>query len=128
MGPPQGAPAPDMGGQEAPVSAPGAPVIEAFRTLAIFVASRMEQGDPAASQMQQGLQMVVQAMQQGAQAPGAPAPQGPPAPAPAPVPAQQGTPAMGNAQAGATPMTENQGRGVPATRGAAPAQRAVPVM
>jgi hypothetical protein len=128
--PPQ-AGAPPMGGQEAPAGAPGAPVIEAFRTLAIFVAGRLEQGDPAASQMQQGLQMVVQAMQQGASAqqPGAPAPQGQPAPAPAPVPAQQGAPAMGAPGAGRVQMTENQGKGVPAMRGAVPAQgRAVPVM
>lgn len=106
-----GAPADDKS-----IVKPDNPVIEAFRTLAMYVSAQVEKGAPNAAAMQSALGQMAQAFgQAGATgmpgpkpppAPGAPAPGGapatPPAPA-APAPAKAPAPPAG-AQGGKVPI------------------------
>jgi len=120
---------------QAPVADdPGGPIIDAFRTIAVFIAARQEAGDPNATAMQQGMQQVVQAMQQssqqaaqGVQGP-MPQPQGQ---MPQPQPQPQEPMPQAPAQAGPAPVPMGMAEGakaVPAQRGrAAQPQKAVPV-
>lgn len=98
------------------------PVVEAFRTIAMFVKAQEEQGNPQAAQMQQAMSMLITAIQgQGPQQPAAP--QGPQAPMPQQAPAPQ------QPQSGA-PRPQGGGR-VPMGRGVNPnvgTAKAVPIM
>ena len=120
---PQGAPAPDPQGAPAPgggagsIVTPDSPVIEAFKTLAMYVAAQAEQGAPNSGALQAALSGMAEAFSGNAGAPAAQpgdAPP-PPAPAPAPAPAAPAAPAPAPAPVAAAAPRKNERKGGPST-------------
>jgi len=143
--PPQGQPMPQQAPQGAPMQPQGqpqgqppvdpqdetAPIVSAFRTIAMFVKAQEEKGNPQAMAMQDALQGLLGAMQASPQPGQAPAPQAPPPPAPqapapqAPAPRPAPAPARPAQPQQSAPAGKRGGRAVDMNQGTG---RTVPIM
>lgn len=106
---PQGQPGQPMPQGQAPQGKPveaDNPVVEAFKTIGMWVAAQAENGNPKATAMQEALRNLISVMMDKGMAPGAPMAPNAPKPAPRPMGPQQAAPQGARPQG---PMPAPQG-------------------